>query len=408
VGAFGVLLADAMTGIMRRFIFGFEQTQRMLAYLFRKKLERVSQAESQSESPRAGLPLEIRAYFDESPSDAENLLIDYFPEMSRLEEDLSRWHDGGRIGAVALIGEDGFGKTTWLMQACKRFGLPSHRYIRIDHRVSTSSDMLSLLAKVSGAPEERARDAEGLGSWLRTAEPMIIVLDDLHLSFLRGVDTLYGFQTFSEVVEHAGQKVFWIASFAAQPFAFLRWVTRANLVFRRFINLPAWTEDAIGQLLGKRTMASGWRLSFDDLIVERIPGSGAETQLVSTIRDYNRLIWDMALGSPRSALMYWMHSLIPDGPDSARVRFFTLPETRTLENLSEVERFVLAGIIWHERAQMEEVSQSLRYPPAWCRDAVTRLLEAGIMEKSDGYFRVAPLWWPEVIRYLRRKHLISA
>jgi hypothetical protein len=40
IAAFGVLMADTLAHAFQRYIYSFEQSQRMLAYLFRRRLEK--------------------------------------------------------------------------------------------------------------------------------------------------------------------------------------------------------------------------------------------------------------------------------------------------------------------------------------------------------------------------------
>lgn len=89
------------------------------------------------------------------------------------------------------------------------------------------------------------------------------------------------------------------------------------------------------------------------------------------------------------------------------MRLFENPDASILESLGESARFVLAAIVWHERLSLEEAIAVTLLPPLACEDAVERFLEHGIAELEEGGLVVTPRWWPVVVRYLRRKHLIE-
>ena len=83
------------------------------------------------------------------------------------------------------------------------------------------------------------------------------------------------------------------------------------------------------------------------------------------------------------------------------------PSAEVLESLTEPARFVLAAAVWHERLSLDEVVRALSLPRETCSDAFARLIEDDVAEIDDGYLRITTRWWPVVIRYLRRKHLIE-
>jgi hypothetical protein len=128
---------------------------------------------------------------------------------------------------------------------------------------------------------------------------------------------------------------------------------------------------------------------------------------VSTAQDYLRLIWDHAEGSPRVALDCWTGSLVPDGEKKLRVHLFRRVEEDLLDRLDDVQKFVLAAVLWHESVSVDEAVRALRYPRPACEEALHMLRDRGVLRADGARYRIAVAWWPSVRRYLRRKHLID-
>ena len=234
-----------------------------------------------------------------------------------------------------------------------------------------------------------------------------MTIDDAQLWFLRGIDALEGWRTFTTIIERTSGSVVWIVAFAHYAWELLDWIAKGDHVFRSVVHLAPWSESEIGDLLERRNASSGLEIVYDDLLVDDIRDGNDAARILTTARDYNRLVWDYAEGSPRVALHVWGRSLVPDGPGRARVRLFRNPDGDVLEKLSEPARFVLASTVWHERLSLEEVASTLGLTREACADAFSRLAENEVAEIEGGYLRVTPRWWPVVIRYLRRKHLIE-
>lgn len=406
IAAFGVLLIDTLAHAFRRFVYSFEQSQRMLAYLFRRRLERKALLSGEVVEVHRVLPPEAAVFFDEGPVVEPSMQIDYFPHMDLFTKAVQEWKSGGHIGAFAVVGDFGFGKTTWLNEARRRADIGNTALLALSERATTRQEALKHLASGLSAPAEAGADVESLSAWLHSGEKRLIVVDDLHLWFLRSIDALDALRTFNSLVELSGDRVFWLCSFSNYPYRYYSWASRDNTVFRTVVRLSAWPENTIETLLRKRTDLTGWRLSFDDLLLEEAEDYPAKVNPADTAKDYNRLVWDLSLGSPRAAIQYWVSSLSVDEGGVAHVQFFKRPDGSLLDKLNEQDRFILACIVWHEQVTVPEITSMLRFPSMTCRDAVLRLKETGVLRSRGDYERVTAQWWPEVVRYLKRKHLV--
>lgn len=403
IAAFGVLLGAWVVHVVRTFVLRFERSRKTLAFLFRRRLEKQGE---RAAPRRAVLEPEVLAFFTEAPVETEELRVDRFPGLAELETRFERFRAGERVGATVVVGRTGHGKTSWLRAAASRCsGMPSHT-ITLRVRTTDPCEVAATIARAVGAPEA-VRDLDTLAAHLLASERRVVVVDEAQLWFLRGVQTLDAWRGFTRLVERTGDKVLWLAAFAHYPWEFVRWIAKGDVVFRTIVELPPWSEQELGKLLGRRNEASGLTIVYDDLIVDRVSGADAKKQVLSTAHDYNRLVWDYSEGSPRVALHVWGRSLVPDGPGRARVRLFDSPRAAVLDALSESAKFVLASVVWHERLSLDDAVSVLLLPRSACEEAFARLEDAGVAIREEGHLRIEPLWWPVVIRYLRRNHLVE-
>lgn len=408
IAAFGVLMADTLAHAFQRFIYSFEQSQRMLAYLFRRRLEKNALLTEGDAPPPLGLPPEAAAFFNEGPLREPSLLIDFFPHMDLFTKAVQEWKTGSHVGAFAIVGDFGFGKTTWLIEARQRTGDGNTAFLAITERATTQNEVLTFLASGLGAPAEAGKSTETLSTWLRRGEKRLVIVDDLHLWFLRSIGASEALRAFNTIAQLTGDHIFWLCSLSNYPYRYYSWASGDNTVFRAVVTLPPWPEKTIETLLRTRSDLAGLRLNFDGLLMESAENYQAKTDPAATAKDYNRLIWDLSLGSPRAAIQYWVTSLSVDAGGVARVRFFNRPDGKVLDDLNEQDRFVLACVVWHEQASIAEISSMLRFPSGTCTDAIWRLRELGVLHGRGDYFRVTAQWWPETVRYLKRKHLVPS
>ncbi|HTN84825.1 MAG TPA: hypothetical protein VL242_14090, partial [Sorangium sp.] len=403
--AFVALALAALSRTARRFLLGFESSHRVLAFLFRRRIERRKGAVVAADAPSA-LPEELLACLPEQPIEDPARGLDHYPGLDRFEGLLATWRDSAQGGSLLLVGGAGSGKTSWLRAAEHKAGeIPCQR-IALGQRLLTEGDVVAVLGAALDAPRGAREGAGALAAWLRSQPRRLFVVDDLEHLFLRGLDTWGAWEAFLEIVEHSTPRMFWLCALAEHPYRYLVFARGGAVVFRTIVQLAPWPEPKLGELLGGRVRASGFALSFDDLLLDE-DAADQQAYASATERDYNRLIWDYAQGSPRVALHYWLRSLSPAGDRRLRVQLFRGPSGDDLEELGELERFVLASVVWHDSLTTEEASISLGFPRLPCENALSRLVDLGVIDDLGGRHRVTTRWQSAVTTFLLRKHLIQ-
>lgn len=407
VAAFAAISAAAVTRAGRRFLLGFENSRKVLAYVFRKRLERKAADEGPAEVPP--LPADLARHFSEDPLADLGHALDHFPEIDVVKTAFDQWLDtGDRVGAVLVVGPSGFGKSTWLNKAALQLEGPRVHRLKLGRRIGTPAGLAEAIGAAVDAPAEARVSVDALAEYLRL-ERRTIVIDELQQLVLRGVDTWGGWEALNTLVERTGPNVFWLCAMAHYPYKFVRFARKGTEFFRHVVRLAGWRDEEITALLRQRTTESGYEVVYDDLVVRDVEGVERAAHLVTTEREYMRLLWDYSDGSPRVALHFWARSLVPDGDHRVRARLFHGPDVDLLESLEETHRFVLACVLWHENVTAAEASVSLRYPPVVVDDAIARLTEIGALTlTADGArHRITTHWVRAIVRFLMRKHLVE-
>lgn len=387
---------------LRLYVLNLEQTRRALALLFRAKLERQGDNRDYEE---VELPPALLQWLD----DPEGLkpipgqaVVDHFPGADLSATLLRAFLKGGESPPpTVVVGRAGHGKTSWL----RRLGVPeaSCCVITLDRRVETADAMREALCI---ALEVQAESFTAVARALRSGPPRVVMVDNLHLALSRAPGGRSAWQHLTELVVATEQRVAWVGTMGFYPYHHATWA-RVAMPFETTVELPAWDEPDISQLLERRTRVAGFRPVYRHLVITEARTLDADEEDDARTQ-YLRLIWDYAEGSPRTALECWKRSLVPQEQNVLRVQLFRRPQPQALEALNEAEKFVLAGIIWMDLATQDDLAQSLGYTPAAVRSALARLERVGLLrDLEERGVACHSLWWPEVIRYLRRKHLIT-
>lgn len=408
IAALAILFVAWLVRGARGFVLGFEQSRKALAFMFRRRLER--QAEESDEPVIVELPADLDACLAAGAAGNDGaLLVDHFPGLAETSADLARWCDGDFVGSTLVVGGRGVGKTTWLCRAkddAARRGLIVAR-LSMNERILDVAGLLDALGDALDAPSDVRTSVRSFATWLDAGPRRLVAIDDVHGLFLRGVETDAAWDALDDLIALSGRHCYWLATIAALPYEYIAWVRRGRGMYREVVVLDVWPEEAIARLLTRRIEAAGYEVLYHDLVVDKVAGVNAEAQLVSTAAEYARLVWDYADGSPAVALDCWRSSLVPDGDRRVRVRLFRRPRESILEEFEDVDRFVLASVLWHGHLTPCEAALSLCYPRDRCAEGLDLLVEKGVLVRRGDRYSPHISWLPAVFRYLRRHHLIE-
>jgi hypothetical protein len=388
---------------------GFEQTRKALAYLFRRQLERQSRHHTEVIKPSA-LPDALMAALSEEPADVE-LSIEHFPKLNEIVKQAIALNDGGHGGLVALTGDRGAGKTTWLM-ALQRH-LPNDMacvYHSLDERNYHADSTCRLLCRVLGIAE--TIDPEQIIAQLHAQRPQVVLLDLGQNLMLRSVGGLAGYDLFVRIAQATVSRVLWIIAFASWPFEYLQRIHPNRDIYDQHLVLSPWSDLRIGELIDARMELAGFTADYDSLLNDDAltpsPTPLANDEDAERIADrYHRLVWDYADGNPRLALHFFRLSLSWRGDKRVEVHLFPMPPMSALEDFATRTHYVLACLVQHENLTAVEAATSLCFAVNECQRALYLLHERGFLTVSNSQrYRVSTHWNRAVLRFLQRKKLL--
>ncbi len=412
IAAFSVVATRSLWVWLQGIALGFEQTRKALAYLFRRQLER--QSRSQAQTLESSLPEALVAAFTEDPV-IGRLSVEYYPRLAEILEICQGVAAGQPGQLIALVGERGAGKTSWLAELRQRIGRDiACTHHEISDRVLAADDVCKLLCKWLDIPE--TTDPEQIICQTRLQPPRVVLVDLGQNLLLRKVGGLAGHSCFLRIAMATAQRVVWVISYARWSFDYLQQTQPGRDVYNDIIELAGWPEAQIGQLIESRMAAAGLIANYDLLRLNTVgitvsapTGVNHETTSIEQAADrYHRLIWDYADGNPRVALHFFRLSLIWETGNQVTVRLFPTPATETLEAFEARTRFLLACLVKHENLTALEASESLCFPLTECERTLQLLHHQGcLLVEAGGRYRVTSHWNRAVLRFLMRKKLLS-
>jgi ABC-type lipopolysaccharide export system ATPase subunit len=399
--AFGYVSARGLVRWASGLVLRFRRARQAIAFLLDRRSTRTVELHELQAQP--ALPSRLLEALSSDATSSE-LLIDRFPHMDEIEQRLSAWRDGGPALTIALVGERGVGKTTWLTEmqrrqtACKTDILTfTDRKLQVEPLAHTLSSALSL---------GDATDSEAVIGALLRGPRRLVLLDQCQNLFLRAEHGLGAVLALGEIASRTVGNVAWIVVFGRHAWEFVDRVTKVGEVFE-VRRLEPWSEDDTQALLRRRFEVAGYRLVLEEKLSSSLAGEREDTSVLPHgTESLVRLLVDRSDGLPRVSLRYWASSLYGATDNTVSVRTTPVPTADTLEMLPGRSRFVLAALLLHDTLSVSEAVRVTRFTATECELALDRLRLQGVLERLDGRYRVSPFWDRAVVRFLRRKHLL--
>lgn len=410
IPALAVLVASRTAGFVRRHLSNLDSTKRLLAWLFRRRVERHAQEHGRVLETAHELPPALHEQFPQRPLDAADRPTKP-PCLAELRQLFEDWKEDGSEGSVALVGASGMGKTTILGMLEAELGEPV-LHAKLISKVSDPATLFGRLARLlelDGEPTSTAEMISLLHDSERRKERRVVLVDDCHNLFLRQVGGFDAWEAFTHIVNETSDQIFWVATFNDVAWDYLNNIAARMSYFRAIIRLKGWSDTDLRHLILSRMRRSKLRPSFTDLLVTRLEGVSVSSQVIGTSHGYFRLLWDFTNGNPRDAAHFWLRSLVPeDDGRTVRVHLFAAPKVEDLQKLPDDIVFVLQAVVEHENLTANELARVTNMTLEFCRFALRYCRESGYLDRDSltGRTRISTHWQQTVIRFLKRQHLI--
>jgi len=382
----------------RTWVSRFDLTRKVLAYLFRRGLDKLGDDASLPTLQ----PLDRKRFASLAPARPSPTLISdrASDEVQGIIERINRV--GG--GVFAVVGERGSGKTTAL------------------RRVSEGVDAVRIQCPVGGLDALRREIAEKVGlaedaSWDEATAVIdaperdaALLIDDAHRLIQPVMGGLASFDALMEVARRRSNTCTWVLALDQSIWHFFERARGSRPLFDEVISLTPWHEEEITRLLAARSRDAGVDACFEDLL-GTLPVDADEVDreeaLAATAAGYYRLLWDYAAGNPGVALHMWRRSLGTGADGRAHVKVFRAPDTADLEQLPDSAVFVLRAVVQLEPAALGDIARATQLAVPMVQDALRYGLARGYFAEEDGRYELSWGWYRAITRFLQRRHLLA-
>ncbi|MBT3219958.1 MAG: hypothetical protein HN348_12785 [Proteobacteria bacterium] len=339
--------------------------------------------------------------------------IDRSKAKAALDGAYQAWFKEKRRGLVAFVGDRGEGKTTMLKRFGQRLvdemseGPP--RYIKLTRRIKRKNELLAWLAEVLELRDSPTTQEEMVAAIKEQVPPGVIILEEMHLAFLRSVGGFGALQALFYILNQACEAHFWLVVFHHPAWAYFSRLP--NLisvdVFRQAIVLEPFSERQVRDLAMVRLKAAAHEADFSGVVRPSVLGGDPALELERSITSFFRLLTEASDGNPSVALHLWTQCLTPGKGDKEVLVWMHPALTRlVLSKLKDADLFALAALRTQHLVNEAELVKIANMSPGTVRSIVKNLEALQIVRQVEGFVEVVEHLVPVVSRTLRRRHFI--
>lgn len=387
LGALQLFLSGAVK-LVRSWLSSFDLARRIHAYLFKREIERMGEGRALDQlSPLAAEVLE-RLH-------PEHAARRWLPCPSDgLRDELVARAAQRKGGVIAILGACGIGKTSLLRD------LEAHVQGAIRFSCTARSSLSDLRAALSSAAELDSTDSSA---------PPLVLVDDVQRLVRPQIGGLERFDQLLAFARQHGERSTWVLAIDGSMWPLLKRARDARPLFDATHALMPWNEVQLGGLLRDRCEEAGIEAHYDQLL-ENLPAGADELDRQDALEvkriGYERMLWDHVSGNPGLALEAWRRSLGRSAEGLVQVRPLQVPETATLERLSDSSLFVLRAVLQMAPTTVDAVAAATRLRDEDVLSEFRFGTQRGFYRERDGEVCVAWPWLRSVVRLLERRHLL--
>jgi hypothetical protein len=305
-------------------------------------------------------------------------------------------------GIVAVVGERGVGKSMFLRSLRKPL---DDRIVIVDARAGTYDELMSALGAELEIDDVTP---QSLTDRLIDTETRIVAIDSVH----RLVRPVIGGQAelikLKSLIENTQAKVLWLFSVDCYAWQFLKRARADQSTINEVVELPAWSEEQLGQLLDQRNEEAGIEPDFskvtvpDEFMVTTLDSAEARSKA-----SLYRMLWMQSAGNPVIALQLWADCLYYDEDDRLVAGTPWQQVTRDLDTAMQSVLLVLRSIALAEEITKDDITDNLRLPAGAVSSAIHYCQSRDWIEEYAGRYRLNMNWFRTITRVLTRQNLLA-
>jgi hypothetical protein len=395
LGAMYLLFVGAVDRLVRR-LSEWDLGRRMLAVLVRREVER--DVLRSSDDDEEALP---DAVVERLLARGE-LRLDSVAKAERAA--LVASLRAGVGGGYVVLGERGMGKSVFLERVAEEVG---EGMLVVGCPPDGHPGLLVALATALGLEGEAAQ-AERIAEAIEASGIRVIAVDDAHRLARPWMGGQEGLDRLAELDGRITRPLSWVLAIDDRAWRYIALARGERALFQQVIELPAWSEDALGFLLQGRAKSCGLDLDYRRIVLPRQLDAGEHDSLEERNRfGYARILWELADGNAEVALRIFVRSLRRTRDGAIVVR---LPQPLYSSALNEASIEVLLAlrvIVQCEIADAEDLVKSLRIGKARAHAILRFCIQNDWLEAANGGHRLAWSWFRPITRTLVRRNLMA-
>lgn len=358
----------------------------------------------------AELPAVYRRLYRFEPLTNEKMYVERTNELKQLEQAYSNWKKGG-TGLVALVGERGSGRTTFINHFKNKEFENSRLYdFEISEDMYTEKELLLYLKR--NLKKENAQSLEELEQLINEEEHRAIcIFENMQQIFLKTINGLELTKRFVLFTMRTDHNLFWLVSCSYFTWQFLNKVIGIASLFGNVIFLRGLTAEHLMNVILLRHRISGLQIQFNPgesiRKLKKYKAFKTEEIRQKWLRQkFFEHIEELSSGNISAAILYWQNNIKLMENKKMVATVEEKIDLGFLQNLPENDLFAIAVLIQHESISIKDFALVLNLTMDDAMLIITSLLNRGIVIEKNGKIELHFFLYRPLMRILYEKRLL--
>jgi hypothetical protein len=349
------------------------------------------------------VPFAYRRLFRTAPLEVSEFLRGRSDALGAIETASQRWAKGS-FSAVALVGEQGSGKTSLVNCAMqqKLAGIPIVRH-RIDSTLIDVNGFSALLKQLLDARSNTIDDLQR--EIVASSVRRIVILEDIHQLYLRAQGGLELVRRLMEFIDATGGQLLWIITIDQYAWQYLDHAILMSRHFAFLIETGRLSRSELEGAIMARHQATGYALRFVEVEVYR------EEDQARLRRKFFDALSMACAGNVFAAIYYWLQSVRAVEGNIVEIASLEELQLQFLGAMPTEGMLSLGMVIQHGSLASEHFCRIFHIPLVEARARLAHLQRMGLLQaRGDGELReysVNPLLYHPVVLELERRNIVQ-